>query len=264
MNPLTAEHLRLYVPHPPADNLTGEQPALVSPDDRVRALVLTLARPADADGLLQVWQQVQTQLELPAPAIAVSGTDGFQLWFSLAEPVPRADAAAFLAGLQRRWLAQSPSKRVDFFPSALAETPVRAMSLVPMPQADTGHWSAFVAPDLVRIFADEPWLDHEPNPQAQAELLSRLSSTPLADFQRALAHLRPTPAAPSAMAPGTAVPPSSAVGGTCDTLPGPTGTAGHWHADEARQFLLTVMNDPAVDMALRIDAAKALLPCAGR
>jgi hypothetical protein len=29
--------------------------------------------------------------------------------------------------------------------------------------------------------------------------------------------------------------------------------------DEARQFLLSVMRDPAVELALRIDAAKALL-----
>lgn len=258
MKPLTAEHLRLYIPQPPADSPPDAQPALVSPDDRVRAMVLTLARPADADGLLQVWQQVQTQLELAAPAIAVSGTDGFQLWFSVAEPVPRADAAAFLAGLRRRYLAQSPSKRMDCFPSASADTPARAMGLVPMPQADTGHWSAFVAPDLVRIFADEPWLDHEPNPQAQAELLSRLSSMPLADFQRALAHLSLTPAAPSALGSNTAAPVAT---DQHTASPEPTGAR---HADEPRHFLLTVMNDPTVDMALRIDAAKALLACAGR
>ena len=53
-------------------------------------MVLELTGPADWDVLSAVWRGVQADLELPAPAIAVSGTDGLQLWFSLEAPVPAA------------------------------------------------------------------------------------------------------------------------------------------------------------------------------
>lgn len=72
MNPLQTELQRLYS----------------APEGVVRALVLELARPADWGLLSPVWRGLQTDLALPAPAVMVSGVDGYQLWLSLAEPVP--------------------------------------------------------------------------------------------------------------------------------------------------------------------------------
>ena len=43
---------------------------------------------------------------------------------------------------------------------------------VPQLQAETGRWSAFVAPDLAAVFGDEPVLDIPPGDEAQAELLA--------------------------------------------------------------------------------------------
>jgi hypothetical protein len=102
---------------------------------------------------------------------------------------------------------------------------------VPALQPGTGLWSAFVAPDLAAIFSAEPWLDLAPSPDAQAHVLSRLESIKPAAFQAALSLSPVTPpATPSATPPNGLTP---------------------------RQ---AVMNDQAVELHLRIDAAKALLP----
>jgi hypothetical protein len=113
-----------------------------------------------------VWRGVQTDLELPAPAIAVSGVDGYQLWFSLAEPVSVAQASAFLEALRGRYLSQVAPGRLAMRPAVDAASPdnIRHALLVPALQPATGQWSAFVAPDLAAIFAEEPWLDLPPNP----------------------------------------------------------------------------------------------------
>ena len=107
------------------------------------------------------------------------------------------------------------------------------------------RWSAFVAPDLAPMFVDEPWLDLPPNPEGQADLLARLHSIPPAAFSRALQAVAipsPVPAQPQAIAASTA--PSAAI-------------------DDPRRFLVGVMNDASVDLALRIEAAKALLSVTG-
>ena len=260
----------------------GNTPSLVTPGGRVRALVLELGRPADWDALLAVWQGVQADLALPAPAIAVSGTDAYQLWFSVAQAVPVAQAVAFLEGLRQRHLAGVAPHRIGMLP-APAPAPVPAASAPPAPrslppalrvpaQQPNGHWSAFVTADLARIFADEPWLDLPPNELAQADLLSRMVSIPLDDFERACAQLRPSPPAPASathtptpdqhpQAAETAQAPaaphgSSATGFTHSTEP--TTAGGPW--TDPRDFLLHVMNDASVDLRLRMEAARALLP----
>jgi len=213
MNRLQSELHRLY--HSPAPG-------------QVRALRLELARPADWQALGQVWRAVQAELELPAPAIAVSGSDGLQLWFSLQQPVPADRAAALLAGLQSRYLA-------DVAPERLRLRPEVQPPAVPMQDPTTGNWSAFVAPDLAPVFADTPWLDIEPGADGQAELLARLDSIEPAGFEAALRQLQPRqPEAP---------PPSAAVAGGLDP----------------RRFLQQVLDDATVPLALRIEAAKALL-----
>ena len=222
MNPLQTELRRLYL----------------APEGQVRALVLELARPADWSLLAPLWRGVQTELALPAPAIAVSGVDGYQLWFSLAEPVPALEGAVFLEALRRHYLGSVAAKRISLAPSLAAPEAQPALPVPGQQQGASGHWSAFVAPDLAPIFADEPWLDQLPSPDAQASVLARLQSIKPAAFAAALARLRPAaePALPS-QAPVAAGPQLA-----------------------PKAFLLAVMNDPALDMNLRVEAAKALLP----
>lgn len=217
---LQAELQRLYLTH-------DARPGLAGADGRVRATVLELARPASWETLARVWRGVQIDLELPAPAIAVSGTDGYQLWFSLLQPVPAAQADAFLESLRRRYLGEIAPERIATKPSVL-----------PSVERERGRWSAFVAPDLAAVFGDEPWLDLPPGRDAQADLLSHLDSTNPEEWKRALAKLE------AADAPAAAATPRPAL-------------AAGLHP---RQFLLETMNDRSIELHLRIQAAKALLP----
>lgn len=240
MNTLHAEFRRLYLTDDSnSPNPSGEQPSLTDPAGRVRALVLELARPADWNELSTVWQGVQADLQLPAPAVAVSGVDGYQLWFSLAQSVSVAQALAFLESLRLRYLSALAPERIGLMPST-----TRHARVVPAQQSDTGRWSAFVSPDLAAIFSDAPWLDVCPSPEAQANVLSRLVSIAPAAFQAALDRMAPAAEQP--------------VGGT-DKQP-VAEPASHGNGLDPQRFLRDVMNDPAVALHLRIDAAKALLP----
>ncbi len=229
MNPLQTELQRLYL----------------APEGLVRALVLELARPADWGLLSPVWRGLQTDLALPAPAVIVSGVDGYQLWLSLAEPVPLAEAATFLEALRRHYLAEVAPQRIRLTPALAAPASQPALP-VPSQQLATGYWSAFVAPDLAPIFADEPWLDQPPSPEAQASVLAGLQSIKAAAFAAALARLRPV--APTKRPPE----PSSSVT-SCAPLASSERLS-------PKAFLLAVVQDPAVALDLRIEAAKALLP----
>jgi hypothetical protein len=245
MNRLQRELQRLYGPQ--ADARLGPELdacALVDAQAPVRAMVLELAGPADWPALAAVWGGVQADLALPAPAIAVNGSDGCQLWFSLLEPVPVPRAGAFLDALRRRYLGDIAPGRVAMLPAldAASARPPRHARAVPALQAGSGLWSAFVASDLVLMFADEPWLDVPPNPDGQAQLLAPLKSILPAEFELALQRLRPA-AVPAA--PGLA---SNAAAQVAASL-------------NPKRFLLDVMNNDSLDLALRIEAAKALLPC---
>lgn len=248
MSRLHTEWQRLYLPSTSDSQHTDWKTApLVDAHARVRAMVLELARPADWEALSSVWRGVQLDLALPAPGIAVSGLDGYQLWFSLAEPVPAAQAFAFLDALRVRYLPEVAAHRVAMLPTAdaSASSKIPHASRVPAQQASGEHWSAFVAPDLAPVFADTPWLDFPPSEHGQADLLAQLDCITPAVFQHAQALLRPalqaetTPSKPEDQA-GAGAPLSPAL--------------------DPKGFLLRVMNDEAVPLALRIEAAKALLP----
>ncbi|MEO9149886.1 MAG: hypothetical protein ABI212_11045 [Burkholderiaceae bacterium] len=244
MNRLQEELQRLYGPQADAPlSLELDVRDLVDAQGRVRAMVLELARPADWAAMSAVWGGVQTDLALPTPAIAVNGRDGCQLWFSLSEPVLVPKAAAFLDALRRRYLGDILPVRVGMLP-ALDAAPARPLLHVwPVPtlQTDSGLWSAFVASDLASMFAEEPWLDTPPNPDGQAQLLALLKSISPAEFELAVQQLKPTtgPAAPRLV--------SNAAAHAAASL-------------DPKRFLLDVMNNTSLDLALRIEAAKALLP----
>jgi len=235
MNKLQTELQRLYLPTGTAVPTDGEGVLpLVGADGRVRAWVLTLARPADWRSLSVAWQGVQADWGWPEPAIAVNGHDGYQLWFSLATPVAQDDAHQAAELLRERFLTPVSPHRVVVHGATVPA--------VPWQQPATGHWSAFVAPDLAPVFADDPWLDLRPSDEAQAEVLSRLRSIKASEFLAVLASAPVTEPADedstsTAMSPAT-----------------PSHKPLH-----PRQFLQSVMDDPAVALPLRIDAAKALL-----
>ena len=244
MSRLQQELQRLYGPQADARlGLDLDARGLVDAQGRVRAMVLELARPADWASLSAVWGGVQADLALPAPAIAVNGREGCQLWFSLLEPVPVPQAAAFLEALRRRYLGEIAPVRVAMLPAldSASGGPPRHARPVPALQADGGLWSAFVASDLAPMFADEPWLDMPPNPDGQAQLLAPLKSIPSGEFELALQQLRPTPCLAT---PGLASNASAPAAASLDP----------------KRFLLGVMNNDSLDLALRIEAAKALLP----
>lgn len=215
---------------------TELQRLYASPNDGqglVRAALLGLGRPADWAALASVWRGVQADLDLPAPAIAVSGTAGFELWFSFVEPLPQAQVAAFIEALRVRYLADVDPARVDRRVASDAALP-------PQKIGDQEQWSAFVAPDLAPVFGAEPWLDIAPGPEGQADLLRRLASIKSAEMRAALDRLGVTRLAPAP--------------------PPPAAESAHSEASlDPERFLLRVMNDEGVALGLRIEAAKALL-----
>ncbi len=91
------------------------------------------------------------------------------------------------------------------------------------------------------MFADEPWLDVAPNPDGQAQLLAPLKSISPVEFELALQRLK-SAAVPTT--PGRASSPTAQVAASLDP----------------KRFLLDVMNNDSLELALRIEAAKALLP----
>ena len=240
MNRLQTELQRLYLP---------------GADGRVRALGVELRLPIGWEAVAALWQGVQTELDLPAPAIAVNGIDGYQVWFSLQQPVPVAQAMEFLEALRLRYLGGIAPRQVTLMPAL--DTPsqdqLRPAALVPAVQAESGRWSAFLAPDLAGLFADEPWLDFPPSPDAQADLLLRLRSIKPADFLRVLDQLQ-ADATPTS--PDPVVVPHHAEPAT-DLCQEPSQAA---EDIDPRQFLLAVMRDPSAELGLRVEAAKALLP----
>jgi len=249
MDRLQTQYHRLYLP-PGSD--TAAARGLIDPDGQVRAMVLALAQPADWATLAPVWRGVQADLAWPAPAIAVNGVDAFELWFSLAQPVPVIEAVACLQGLRQRYLADVKPARVRPWPTADAAP--WAAPLIPALHAPE-RWSAFVAPDLAAVFGgDDPSLDVQPGDDAQADQLGRLLSIQPSDWQAAAAQLQ---AAPAAVTPAPSAPAAPA------HAPAPAHSALNGPYEDPRRFLLAVMNDPTVALALRIDAARALLPSGG-
>lgn len=254
MSRLQSEWRRLYDPLPLTASASSageaDRPDLIDAHGRVRALVLTLARPADWPALSAVWHAVQAELGLPAPAIAVSGVDACQLWFSLAQPVPLAEAHGFLDAVRRRHLGPVAPERIGLLPQPEVDATTLAWQRLVRPgdQAMPGQWAAFVASDLVPMFADTPWLDLPPSPEGQAELLSTLHSITPTAWQTALQRLQEAQPAVAGAAP------------EIETAPAPTVSTDGAAGLNPRGFLLQVMRDESAPLALRVEAAKALLP----
>jgi hypothetical protein len=242
---------------------------LVGDDGGVRTLTVEFARAADWPQVGALYQALQSDLQLPAAALAIGGGAAYSLWISLAEPVPGTVAEAFLAALRANYLADLP-------PAALALRPAGAepsrLALLPAPQGANGRWSAFIDPSLGAMFSDEPWLEMAPNIDKQADLLARLASVGRDDWRRALALLAARAAPVVADAGGTLAPDADGDAGGVRTTAATarssppssrkgrrTLSLGGDFADPV-SFLRALMNDSSADVRDRIAAAKALLP----
>lgn len=264
MNRLLCELQRLYFPAPLygwvgearaplreltsaelAQGLAGESPVQLSllSGETVRGMVLHFARRGDWPRVAALYQSLQEELELPAPAIAACADNGYQLWLSLAEATPVPVARTFLSALCARYLADLPPAAIATSPGSTADAAL--LPLVPALHAGSGRWSAFIDPGMGSMFIDESGLDMAPNLDRQADMLAGLRSISAAALQKAQQLL--CPAADLATASPAA--PAQSVAGL---------QAGRF--DDPQSFLLAVMNDATVSLNLRIKAAAALLP----
>ena len=233
---------------------------LVSPAGMARAMVVSFARATDWEQVANLYQAVQDELDLPAPAVSVSGRKGYSLWFSLAEALPLAQIQAFLAALRLKYLAVIPLAHLELQPDALA-----IKTLAPARHNTTGKWSAFIDPSMGSMFIVEPGLEMAPILDRQAGMLAGLKSIKTANFQRALSILQ----APSELDGEPALTLAEAAARLPTKVSRPPDLAdgyrysklgeGNTYADP-RDFLLAVMNDSSVGVKQRIKAAKALLP----
>lgn len=204
---------------PPGDTL-------MDPAGCTRTLVLELLAPVDAAQVAALWRGLQDGPGWPAPAIAVSG-DGLALWCACEAPLTAAAAEALARQQLEALLPGLPEGRARVWPQAgqHAELPGRAL-------ADGERWTAFIASDLAPLFTETPWLDIAPGEDGQATLLAGLACVPAARLAAAPPAPARRPTVAAADAPAVLDP---------------------------RAFLQQVMADPAVPLALRIEAAKALL-----
>lgn len=173
-----------------ARHLSGEQTVavqLVTESGLTRALVLEFGGKGGGEAhwsaLCMIANAVQHELDLPAPAVSISGT-AFQLWLSLATPVPVAQARQFVQLLRSTFLPASTD--------ILAAAPPDYVAQVVLPPAlpPSGKWAAFIHPSMGAAFVDEPGLDMPPPPAAQLGFLESLRSITPAQFAQALAKLQ--------------------------------------------------------------------------
>lgn len=245
--------------------LAGEAGAgldLVSPEGMARVMALCFKRAGDWDLVANLYQAVQNDLNLPAPAVSVSGRAGYRIWFSLIELVAVTEAWSFLEALRVKYLLDIPSPCLELHPDAGRSS----VTLVPALHHATGKWSAFIDPSMGSMFVVEPGLEMAPNLERQASMLAALESTKAGAFQRALGILRaeaeladkPAPileGGPAGLLVETTDQPALATERTRSGLL----NVGN-NSSDPTSFLLAVMNDPSASMRQRIRAAKALLP----
>jgi hypothetical protein len=206
MQKFISELNRLYLPagvlspEALALHLTGQTSdaiSLATEDGLTRAMVIAFHKTPDGDEA-QHWTQLcavasalQTQLGFAAPAVSVSGVDGYGLWLSLEAPVPVAQAQEFLELLQAAYFPDM------YLRADAASAPVE---LPPCLHASSGKWAAFIHPGLGASFADESGLEMAPSFTGQAAFLDGLKSISAAQFMNALHSLRGTQDAPSTVA----------------------------------------------------------------
>jgi hypothetical protein len=196
MQKLISELTRLYLPAgtlPPevlAQHILGQTTLainLTTDDGLTRAMVIAFHKTRDGEEaehwtrLCAVANAVQAQLGFPAPAVSVSGVNGYGLWLSLEAPVPAAQAQKFLELLRQAYFPD-----MDLAPDAVSDP----VELPPCRNQGTGKWAAFIHPGMGASFADESGLEMAPPLAGQVAFLEGLHSISGAQFQHALDMLQ--------------------------------------------------------------------------
>lgn len=171
---------------------------LVSEAGLVRALVLDFDGVAHGKGaqhwqaLVQLATAMQTELGLPAPAVSVSGRKGWQLWLSLADPLPAGQCLPFLHFLRQAYLADIPKEELDLRPDTGKPTAAAqaVAKLPPCLHKASGKWAAFIPADAGVQYVEAPGLDAAPSMEEQAALLAKVQSISAAAFLHALEALK--------------------------------------------------------------------------
>lgn len=191
----------------------GDPVALASAGS-TRAIVIPFRTMPDAGEaahwslLCSVANALQAELGLPAPAVSISGSDGFHLWLSLESPAPVAQVQAFLDALRQAYFPGNERVGAD-----------AAVDLPPCLHAATGKWAAFINPGLGASFAEDSGLEMAPPLAGQAALLEGLHGATAAQLAGAIAALgRQASPAPAASAPAGHVP--RAASAACADKPG--------------------------------------------
>ena len=196
MQKLISELTRLYLPAGTsspevlAQHLLGQTTLainLTTDDGLTRAMVIAFNK-MGASGEAQHWSRLcavanalQANLGFPAPAVSVSGANGYGLWLSLEAPVPKAQAQKFLELLRKAYFPD-----MDLGPDTVS-TPVE---LPPCLHQNTGKWAAFIHPGMGASFADESGLEMAPPFAGQAAFLEGLQSISETQFLHALNTLQ--------------------------------------------------------------------------
>jgi hypothetical protein len=195
MEKLITELGRLYLPAGVVTDavwnahLHGAAPlVLAGPDGAVRAAALAFPVLRDQEEgrhwsrLCEVANELQTRLGLPAPAVSVSGDNGYCLWLSLEQPMPAAEVGRLLALLHAAVMPDLPA-------------PGHAAPLPPCLHPASGKWSAFIHPGMGASFADGSGLEMAPPLAGQVAFLEGLHSITPDQVAHLLQQLQPAPAA---------------------------------------------------------------------
>lgn len=163
-----------------AINLTGD-------NGLTRAIVIAFDKIGDGEDaqhwtcLCAVAKALQTELGFPAPAVSVSGANGYGLWLSLEKPVAAARAQQFLELLHKAYFPDIELRH---------DTVSAPVELPPCLHPASGKWAAFIHPGMGASFADESGLEMAPPFAGQAAFLEGLHSIGEAQFQHALDTLQ--------------------------------------------------------------------------
>jgi len=232
--PLNAEVTRLYR----LDSDNDSQPLeLVSAAGLTRTMVLEFRRkpgqaiPRHWDNLCRMATYLQQQLDLPAPAVSISGQNSYQLWLSLAHAVPAEQAETFLLQLCASYFPDVLADELDWLPQHGGQHTQTSVECPPRLQ-NNGLWSAFIHPGMGAAFEEEAGLEVEPPAAGQAAFLERLHSISDSQWTHACALLQ---SQQDATVPAAATTSAAVAGAPAATAAPATATAKAAPASAARK-----------------------------
>ena len=171
---------------------------LVSEAGQARAMIFDFDGVAQGKGkehweaLISLSTRMQTELDLPAPAVTISGRKGWGLWLSLEQPVPVAHAQLFVNLVYKEYLANIPKDQIDLRPDVhqVSSAAQAVIKLPPCVHRASGMWAAFIDPSTGGDYVEVPGLQEAPSMAAQAELLANVKSISPQQFGSALFQLQ--------------------------------------------------------------------------